>query len=199
MTINFSEQQDVPERLGEQVRAILGVPEEYLSNSVISSPVFLKQAERYINKQIASYEEKNEELEPELPIPPDNNDNDEILDAELNEDKNITNPTLEPIKPIYPEKEKEDSTTIMLLKIAYIYYVCYLLCLGMYSRLPKQMENVNTKTILLSINWNQMAEDMLKKCDELIDEAIEELGEEVDDGNTFAVLSDASEYPNTLI
>lgn len=193
MTINFSEQQNVPERLGEQVRAILGVPEEYLSNSVISSPVFLKQAERYINKQIASYEEKNEELEPEIPIPPENNDNDEILDAELNKDKDITNPTQELT---YSE---EDSTTIMLLKIAYIYYVCYLLCLGMYSRLPKQMENVNTKTILLSINWNQMAEDMLKKCDELIDEAIEELGEEVDDGNTFAVLSDSSEYPNTLI
>ena len=35
-----------------------------------------------------------------------------------------------------------------LLNIAYIYYICYLICPGMYSRLPKQMENVNTKTVL---------------------------------------------------
>lgn len=194
MTIDFSEQ-NIPESLGIQVRAILGVPEEFLPNNVISSPVFLKQAERYINKQIASYDEKKEDENF-----PENNEqeneqenNEEDVDEEIKEDSIISDEEDEEIE------DKEDSTAVMILKIAYIYYICYLLCLGMYSRLPKQMENVNTKTILLSINWNQMAEDMLNKCNELIDEAIEELGIEVKYGNTFAVLSNESKYPNTLI
>lgn len=149
MAINFEETQ---EELGLKVRAILGVPEEFLTDEVISSPVFLKQAETYINKKISEY-------------------------------------TI-----------KQGSTPEELLKIGYIYYVCYLLCLGMYARLPKQMDNVNTKTILLSIDWNQMALDMLDRCDEIVDNALEDLqDEDINYGNTYAVLTDASEYPNTTI
>ena len=148
MAIDFEEDGE----LGIKVRAILGVPEEFLTDEVISSPVFLKQAETYINKKISEY-------------------------------------TI-----------KKGSTPEELLKIAYIYYVCYLLCLGMYARLPKQMDNVNTKTILLSIDWNQMALDMLDRCDEIIDNALEDFqDEDINYGNTYAVLTDASEYPNTTI
>ena len=149
MAIDFEK---TPEELGNQVRAILGVPQEFLTNEVISSPVFLKQAETYINKKISEY-------------------------------------TI-----------KQGSTPEELLKIGYIYYVCYLLCLGMYARLPKQMDNVNTKTILLSIDWNQMALDMLDRCDEIVDNALEDFqDEDINYGNTYAVLTDASEYPNTTI
>lgn len=148
MAIDFEEDGE----LGIKVRAILGVPEEFLTDEVISSPVFLKQAETYINKKISEY-------------------------------------TI-----------KQGSTPEELLKIGYIYYVCYLLCLGMYARLPKQMDNVNTKTILLSIDWNQMALDMLDRCDEIIDNALEDFqDEDINYGNTYAVLTDASEYPNTTI
>lgn len=149
MAIDFEK---TPEELGNQVRAILGVPQEFLTDEVISSPVFLKQAETYINKKISEY-------------------------------------TIE-----------QGSTPEELLKIGYIYYVCYLLCLGMYARLPKQMDNVNTKTILLSIDWNQMALDMLDRCDEIVDNALEDFqDEDINYGNTYAVLTDASEYPNTTI
>lgn len=149
MAIDFEE---IPEELGNQVRAILGVPQEFLTDEVISSPVFLKQAETYINKKISEY-------------------------------------TI-----------KQGSTPEELLKIGYIYYVCYLLCLGMYARLPKQMDNVNTKTILLSIDWNQMALDMLDRCDEIVDNVLEDFqDEDINYGNTYAVLTDASEYPNTTI
>ena len=149
MAIDFEK---TPEELGNQVRAILGVPQEFLTDEVISSPVFLKQAETYINKKISEY-------------------------------------TI-----------KQGSTPEELLKIGYIYYVCYLLCLGMYARLPKQMDNVNTKTILLSIDWNQMALDMLDRCEEIVDNALEDFqDEDINYGNTYAVLTDASEYPNTTI
>lgn len=148
MAIDFEEDGE----LGIKVRAILGVPEEFLTDEVISSPVFLKQAETYINKKISEY-------------------------------------TI-----------KKGSTPEELLKIGYIYYVCYLLCLGMYARLPKQMDNVNTKTILLSIDWNQMALDMLDRCDEIIDNVLEDFqDEDINYGNTYAVLTDTSEYPNTTI
>lgn len=149
MTINFERQ--VKEDLGTNVRAILGVPEEFLPDTVILSPVFVKKAEKFINNKIK-----------------------EVSEDETNLDKT-------------------------LLKISYYYYVCYLLCPGMYARLPKQMENVNTKTILLSIDWNQRALEMLNKCNETLDMALEDIGEETDFGNTFAVLTAASEYPNTTI
>lgn len=87
---------------------------------------------------------------------------------------------------------------VSLLDIAYVYYVCYLLCSGMYARLPKQMENVNSKTVLQNIDWDSKALEMLDMCNDAILEAIEDM-EDVEYGATFAVLSDSSEYPNTTI
>ena len=86
MVINL---EDNPiDELGIRVRAIMGVPELVLLDEIISSPVFITKAEKYINKNIEEYEE---------------------LDKRL-------------------------------IEIATIYYICYLLCPGMYARLPKQME-----------------------------------------------------------
>ena len=145
MDISFGEMKK--EDLGIRARAILGVPEEILTDDIISSPVFLKIAESYINKQIKDYEDIDKDL----------------------------------------------------IKIAYMYYICYLLCPGMYARLPKQMENVSTKTILQSIDWDSKALEMLDMCNNTIDSAIEDIGEDIGLGNSFAVLTDASEYPNTTI
>lgn len=144
MEIEFEE---VKKELPVRVRAILGVPEEILTDEIISSPIFALKASKYINKKIQEYEEVDEDL----------------------------------------------------LDIAYIYYVCYLLCTGMYARLPKQMENISTKTILQTINWDERALDMLNTCDETIDMAISEIVEDLETGNTFAVLTSSSEYPNTTI
>lgn len=88
---------------------------------------------------------------------------------------------------------------INLLQIVAVYYISYLLCPGMYARLPKQMENLSTKTILQSIDWNQLAEDLLNKCNDLIDEAIAELEDDVTYSATYAVLSDEATYPNENI
>ena len=95
-------------------------------------------------------------------------------------------------------KEYEDLDT-SLLEIAAIYYICYLICPGMYARLPKQMENTSTKTILQSIDWDKMALDMLGKCNEILEEAILDVVDEIDYSVSFAVLTDTSEYPNTNI
>ena len=145
MTIDFIEKSKIKD-LNTRVRAILGVPEEFLEDKVISSPTFSIKANKYINKKIQEYEELDESL----------------------------------------------------ITIAFIYYVCYLLCVGMPSRLPKQMENVNTKTILQNIDWDAKALEMLDSCNDTLEEAIEEF-DEVEYGATFAVLSDSSEYPNTSI
>lgn len=145
MVINL---EDEPiEDLGLRVRAIMGVPELILIDDVISSPVFLSKAEKFINRNIKDYE---------------------LLDDNL-------------------------------VQIATIYYICYLLCPGMYARLPKQMENVSTKTVLQGIDWDKMALDMLAKCNEALEEAILEVDGNIDYSVSFAVLTDASEYPNTTI
>lgn len=86
-----------------------------------------------------------------------------------------------------------------LLQIAAIYYIGYLLCPGMYARLPKQMENTSTKTVLQNIDWDKLALDLLGKCNEIIDDAIFTIGEETDNYVSFAVLTSSSEYPNTNI
>ena len=133
--------------LGIKVRSIMGVPELILLDATINSPVFLKKAEKYINKNIEEYDD---------------------LDGDL-------------------------------IEIAIIYYICYLLCPGMYARLPKQMENVSTKTVLQGIDWNSMALDMLGKCNEVLEEAILDVTDDIDYSVSFATLTDASEYPNTTI
>ena len=102
-------------------------------------------------------------------------------------------------KKISDYTEEQFSLNLELLDIAYLYYVCYLLCTGMYARLPKQMENVSTKTILQTIDWDSKALEMLNKCDEILDEILSELDDNFQYGNTFAVLTDASDYPNTNI
>ena len=146
MTIDFEKENEI-EDLGQRVRAVLGVPEEILTDDTISSPTFVLKANNYINKNIQKYEEL---------------------------DKN-------------------------LITIAYVYYICYLVCAGMSARLPKQMENVSTKTILQSINWDNKALEMLDICNQTLDEAIEEAGGDLSYGNSFAVLTESSEYPNTNI
>lgn len=145
MTINLEE--NPIDELEVRVRAIMGVPELILLDDTISSPVFLKRAEYYINKNIKDYEE---------------------LDTSL-------------------------------IEIATIYYICYLLCPGMYARLPKQMENTSTKTILQTIDWDNMAIEMLNKCNEILDEAIAQVDEDIDYSVSFATLTDSSEYPNENI
>lgn len=137
-------------RVSERVRAILGVPQEILTDDIISSSIFKEQAENYINKNI------NEYLE--------------LID------KNNTN----------------------LLDISAMYYISYLLCTGMDARLPKQMENLSTKTVLNSINWDEKALEMLAKADEILDDFLEDYTD--DNGyNSFVELSDEMEYPETNI
>ena len=92
-----------------------------------------------------------------------------------------------------------DNLDESLIQIATIYYICYLLCPGMYARLPKQMENVSTKTVLQNIDWDKMALEMLGKCNDLLEEAILEIGEDIDYSVSFATLTASSEYPNTNI
>ena len=131
--------------LGIRVRSILGVPEVVLTDTIISSPVFITKAEKFINKNIKEYE---------------------TLDKDL-------------------------------IEIATIYYICYLICPGMYSRLPKRMENLSTKTLLQDIDWDKMALEMLEKSIETLEEAIAlETDEDINYSVTFAKLSASSEYPN---
>ena len=138
------------EAIGKRIRAILGVPEAILTNEIISSSIFKKQAENFINKNIAEFLE--------------------LID------KNNTN----------------------LLEISSMYYIAYLLCAGMDARLPKQMENLSTKTVLNSINWDEKAIEMLNMSNEILEEFLEDYSD--DNGyNTFADLSDEMEYPETNI
>lgn len=124
---------------------------------------------------------------------------------EILDDDTISSPTFRLQAQKYINKkikqysEEQLESDIELIKIAYLYYICYLLCSGMYARLPKQMENISTKTIMQSIDWDSKALDMLNKCDNTIQEVISEIDDSYEYGNTFAVLTDESEYPNTNI
>lgn len=97
----------------------------------------------------------------------------------------------------YDEEQLTDVNE--LLNIAYLYYICYLLCSGMNTRLPKQMENKSTKTIMQSIDWDKRALDMLGKCDDILEDILEELDGGYEYGNTMAVLTEESPYPNELV
>jgi len=124
----------------------------------------------------------------------------EILDDEV-----INSPTFKVKANKYINKkitdytEEQLSSSYELLDIAYLYYICYLLCTGMYARLPKQMENVSTKTILQTIDWDSKALEMLDTCNAIMDDIISEIDDGFQYGNTFAVLTDSSDYPNTNI
>lgn len=141
------------EVIGKRVRSILGVPESFLVDDVISSPEIYDKTIKYINKNIKDY-----------------------LD-ELPED--------------YDKG---------LLDIASMYYMSYLLCVGMDARLPKQMENLSTKTILQNINWDEKAMELLDRCQEAISDFLDEY--DVDEGNLYGTvvdLSDETSYPESNI
>lgn len=141
--------------IGKRVRAIIGVPETFLDDDVINSPVFIKRTESYINRGLKDYLEQLKEYED--------------LDFDL-------------------------------LKVSAMYYLSYLLCVGMDARLPKQMENLSTKTLLQNISWDEKALELLNKSNEILGEFLEEYDIEDDSiSNTFAVLSDESEYPESNV
>lgn len=139
------------EEVGKRVRAIIGVPEPFLSDDVISSPVFVKKTESYINNSIKEY-------------------------LELIEESNG------------------------LLDVASMYYLSYLLCVGMEARLPKQMENLSTKTLLQNVSWDKKALSMLNDAEETLGLLFDEY--DIDEGNlygTFAELSSEMDYPETSV
>lgn len=142
------------EEIGKRVRAILGVPETFLTDDVINSPIFIERTKTYINNAIKEYFKQLKEIE---------------------------------------------DIDYSLLEISSMYYISYLLCIGMDARLPKQMENLSTKTLLQNINWDAKALELLNKVHEIIEEFLLEYDIEDDAFNTFAVLSDESEYPESNV
>lgn len=94
--------------------------------------------------------------------------------------------------------EEIEENDVGLLDISSMYYISYLLCVGMDARLPKQMENLSTKTVLNSIDWDEKALEFLAKADELLDDFLEDYTDETG-YNSFADLSDEMEYPETNI
>lgn len=140
--MNFLEDE---KEVGIRVRAVLGVPEEILTDEIISSPIFITKAQKYLNTEIENYSEEQKDM----------------------------------------------------INVAYIYYIAYLLCPGMYARLPQRMENLSTKTLLQSIDWNEKSYEMLNFCNETIDQILKDLGDEESYYPTYIGITDASEYPNT--
>lgn len=146
--LNLTEQD-----LGRRVRAILGVPDSFLTDDVISSPTFIIKSENFINKNIKEYLE--------------------LIQEEFELD---------------------------LLKVSAVYYICYLLCIGMDARLPKQMENLSTKTVLQTISWDEKALEMIEKANESLEDFLEEYDIEEDTySTTIADLSDETSYPESNI
>lgn len=98
------------------------------------------------------------------------------------------------------KKVSAESLQLELTRIAFTYYICYLIAPSMYSRLPLLMKNLSTQTQLQAVDWYKLSFQMLEKCDETINGILEDAGEGSTDGyNSFAVLSSESQYPNTLI
>lgn len=85
------------------------------------------------------------------------------------------------------------------VKMAYIYYLVYLISPSMPVRLPQRMENISTKTLLQSIDWKEFGEEMLNRCNDLLDQLLEDHDIELIIGNTFVELSDQAPYPNSLM
>lgn len=138
------------QEIAKRVRAVLGVPEAFLETDVVTSPVFLNKANRYIYKYIKDYLD--------------------IIDLDN-----------------------------VLLQVAYIYHIAYQVCLGMDARLPKQMENISTKTIFQTISWDDKALELLNRCNEALENVLEEYDIEQNLYGTFAELSNEMDYPNTSI
>lgn len=148
---NEQEKQEKIEEISKRIRSIIGVPENFLENEVITSPVFIKKAESYINKLIK-----------------------DVL-------------------------ELIDENNLDLLDIASMYYISYLLCVGMDARLPKQMENISTKTILQTINWDEKALELLDKANEVVYDFLEDYNEDENYYSSFAELSTEQSYPEESV
>lgn len=148
---NEQEKQEKIEEISKRIRSIIGVPENFLENEVITSPVFIKKAESYINKLIK-----------------------DVL-------------------------ELIDENNLELLDIASMYYISYLLCVGMDARLPKQMENISTKTILQTINWDEKALELLDKANEVVYDFLEDYNEDENYYSSFAELSTEQSYPEESV
>ena len=101
-------------------------------------------------------------------------------------------------KAIKDHLEEIDENDTDLLDICAMYYISYLLCVGMDARLPRQMENLSTKTILNNINWDEKALELLDTAQEILDDFLEEF-DDSDYYSTIADISDEMEYPETNI
>lgn len=150
INLNKNEDERVIE-ISKRVRSIIGVPENFLENDVITSPIFIKTTESYINKLIK-----------------------DVL-------------------------ELLDENNLGLLDIASMYYISYLVCIGMDARLPKQMENISTKTVLQNINWDEKALELLDRANEIMYDFIEEYNEDENYYSSFAELSTEQNYPEENI
>lgn len=93
-------------------------------------------------------------------------------------------------------KEEYDKVNV---EIAYVYYIAYLISPTMPIRLPQRMENISTKTLLQTIDWDAFGNEMLKRCDDTLDNLLEEFGAEATYGTTLVGLSDTAPYPNELV
>ena len=85
------------------------------------------------------------------------------------------------------------------IRMAYVYYLVYLIAPTMPVRLPQRMENISTKTQFQTIDWNEFANEMYNRCEDLLNDLLEEHGEELVIGNTMVDLSDSVPYPNELV
>lgn len=96
-------------------------------------------------------------------------------------------------------EEVADKDLINLIDNSYVYYLAYQLCLGMPSRLPIKMENISTKTTLVEVDWEKKAEDLLAKCNSVLDDILEEFEIELDVTTTIIDMSDEVSYPSEYI
>ena len=83
------------------------------------------------------------------------------------------------------------------INVSAIYYMCSQLAISMPVRLPIRMENISTKTLLQTIDWFKFSEEMLGRCDSILENILEDEGIESVLGNTMIALSDETTYPNT--
>lgn len=122
--------------------------------------------------------------------------NDEtIISPEFkNKSEIYINNFLKEIKDIVIENETQN-----LINMSAIYYIAYLLCVSMPIRLPSRMENISTKTLLQTIDWYKFSDEMLGRCDDLLNKILEDEGIEISYGSTIIALSDETTYPNTTI
>lgn len=122
--------------------------------------------------------------------------NEEILSPLFsNETKRYINKYLSLIE----VEEVTEKDLINLIDNSYVYHLAYQLCLGMPSRLPIKMENISTKTTLTQIDWEKKGEELLAKCNSVLDDILEEFEIEIDFSTTIIDMSDESQYPSEYI